>query len=256
MTRAICVFFILIATKALAQEPIPEKLNGKVITGLSNLEGVYVINLKTEKAAITDKEGRFSISATIGDTLMFSAIQFRAIKVSLTQEYFQQDLFSVEMNPIVNQLKEVIVKNYSNINALSLGIIPKGQKSYTQAERKLYTATDLNASASASVSGLAGGSISADPLLNFLSGRTKMLKKELEVEKKESYLRKLENMFDMDHFVNKLKIPSEYVKGFEYYAVENEKFTKILNSNNKTVTEFLLGELAAKFNEILASENK
>ena len=254
MTRAICIFFILIAIKALAQEPIPAKLNGKVSTGLSNLEGVYVINLKTEKAAITEKDGLFSISATVGDTLMFSAIQFRAIKVNLTKEYFEKDLFSVMMMPVVNQLKEVIVRNYSNINALSLGIIPKGQKSYTQAERKLYTATDLNASAN--VGGMAGGSISADPLLNFFSGRTKMLKKGLEVEKKESYLRKLENMFDMDHFVNKLKIPSEYVKGFEYYAVENEKFTKILNSNNKVVTEFLLGELAAKFNEITAIENK
>lgn len=254
MTRVLCVFCILIAAKALAQEPIPAKLNGKVSTVLSNLEGVYVINLKTEKAAITDKEGSFSIPAAVGDTLMFSAIQFRAIKVNLTKEYFEQDLFSVMMMPIVNQLKEVIIKNYSNINALSLGIIPKGQKSYTEAERKLYTATNLNASAN--INGLAGGSISADPLLNFLSGRTKMLKKELEVEKKESYLRKLENMFDMYHFVHKLKIPSEYVKGFEYYAVENEKFIKILNSNNKTVTEFLLGELAAKFNEITASENK
>ena len=254
MTRALCVFFILIASAVMAQETIPVQLNGKVSTGLSNLEGVYVINLKTEKAAITDKDGYFSIPAAVGDTLMFSAIQFRAIKVNLTKIFFEQDLFSVKMMPIVNQLKEVIVKNYSNINAVSLGIIPKGQKSYTEAERKLYTATDLNASAS--LSGMAGGSVSADPLLNFLSGRTKMLKKELEVEKKESYLRKLENMFDMDYFMNKLKIPSEYVKGFEYYAVENEKFIKILNSNNKTVTEFLLGELAAKFNEITASENK
>ncbi|MBG6110298.1 hypothetical protein H4V97_002534 [Flavobacterium sp. CG_23.5] len=240
----------------MAQETIPVQLNGKVSTGLSNLEGVYVINLKTEKAAITDKDGYFSIPAAVGDTLMFSAIQFRAIKVNLTKIFFEQDLFSVMMMPIVNQLKEVIVKNHSNINALSLGIIPKGQKSYTEAERKLYTATDLNASSSASVRGMAGGSISADPLLNFLSGRTKMLKKEIEVEKKESYLRKLENMFDMDYFMKKLKIPSEYVKGFEYYAVENEKFIKILNSNNITVTEFLLGELAAKFNEITASENK
>lgn len=254
MTKALCVFFIMMATKALAQEPIPGKLNGKVFVGLSNLEGIYVINLKTEKTAITDKEGFFSIPATIGDTLIFSAPQFKTIRVSVTAEYFKQDLFSVKISPIVNQLKEVIVKRYTNINAESLGIIPSNQKKYTAAERKLYTATDLNASAS--VSGMAGGSISADPLLNFLSGRTKMLKKEIEVEKKESYLKQLENLFDLDYFVNKLKIPSEYVKGFEYYVVENEKFTTILKSNNKTMTTFLIGELAAKYNEIIASENK
>jgi hypothetical protein len=254
MTRAVCVFFILMATKALAQEPIPENLHGKVIAGLSNLEGIYVINLKTEKAVITNKEGEFSIIATIGDTLMFSAPQFKTIRVGVTSEYFQQDLFSVKMNPIVNQLKEVIVKRYTNINAESLGIVPSNQKKYTAAERKLYTATDLNASAS--VSGMAGGSISADPLLNFLSGRTKMLKKEIEVEKKESYLKKLDDLFDLDYFVNKLRIPSPYVKGFQYYVVENDGFTTILKSNNKTMTSFLIGELAAKYNEIIASENK
>jgi thymidylate kinase len=101
---------------------------------------------------------------------------------------------------------------------------------------------------------MAGGSISADPLFNFFSGRTAMLKKEIEVEKKESYLVLLEKMFDTNHFVNKLKIPLAYVKGFQYFAVENPKFTIILNSKNKTATEFLLGELATKYNEMIAGE--
>ena len=255
MSKVVCIFFILVASKAFAQEPGPVKLSGKVIADMSNLEGVYVINLKTEKAAITEKGGYFSIPAVVGDTLMFSAVQFKGIRIVLTQKHFENDFLFVKMEPIMNQLKEVIVRRgYDNINAVSLGIIPKGQKSYTAAERKLYTATDLNASAS--LSGMAGGSISADPLLNFISGRTGMLKKQLEVEKKESYLKQLEKLFDIDHFVNRLKIPSEYVKGFEYFAVENIKFTKILDSKNITTIEFLLGELATKYNEIIASENK
>jgi hypothetical protein len=255
MSRVVYLFFILVVSKAFAQEPLPVKLNGKVIADMSDLEGIYVINLKTEKAAITEKQGYFSIPAAVGDTLLFSAVQFKGIRIVLTQKHFENDFLLVKMNPIMNQLKEVIVRRgYDNINAVSLGIIPKGQKSYTEAERKLYTATDLNASAS--LSGMAGGSVSADPLLNFLSGRTKMLKKQLEVEKKESYLKQLERLFDIDHFVNKLKIPSEYVKGFEYFAVENTKFTKILDSKNITTIEFLLGELATKYNEIIASENK
>jgi hypothetical protein len=55
-----------------------------------------------------------------------------------------------------------------------------------------------------------------------------MLKKELEVEKKESYLRQLENWFTPDYFVNKLKIPAEYVKGFQYYSIENEPLVAVL----------------------------
>lgn len=255
MSRVVCIFFILIASKAFAQEFIPVILEGKVNADMSNLEGIYVINLKTEKVAVTEKSGYFSIPAVVGDTLMFSAVQFKGIRIVLTQKHFENDFLFVKMEPIMNQLKEVIVKRgCDNINAVALGIIPKGQKSYTVAERKLYTATNLNASAS--VSGMAGGSISADPLLNFLSGRTRMLKKQLEVEKKESYLKQLDKLFDIEHFVNKLKIPLEYVKGFEYFVVENTKFTKILDSKNRTTIEFLLGGLATKYNEIIACENK
>lgn len=42
----------------------------------------------------------------------------------------------------------------------------------------------------------------------------------------------MDNLFDINYFVSKLKIPSECVKGFEYYVVENERFTTILKMNN------------------------
>jgi hypothetical protein len=82
-----------------------------------------------------------------------------------------------------------------------------------------------------------------------------MLKKEVEIEKKESYLRQLENLFTADYFVSKLKIPAEYVKGFEYYSIENERFVTVLKSKNVTMTTFLIGELATKYKEIIAGEN-
>ena len=100
-----------------------------------------------------------------------------------------------------------------------------------------------------------GGSVSADPLLNWISGRTKMLKKGLAVEKKEFYLTQLENMFSDDYLISKLKIPAEYVKGFVYYVVENEQLVSNLKMKNKSMTAFLLGELAVKYIEIIASEN-
>jgi hypothetical protein len=55
--------------------------------------------------------------------------------------------------------------------------------------------------------------------------------------------------------VKYLKILLEYVEGFKYYAVENKNFM-ILESKNKVTTEFLLGELAIKYKEIMACENK
>jgi hypothetical protein len=59
---------------------------------------------------------------------------------------------------------------------------------------------------------MAGGSVSLDPLFNIISGRTAMLKKELKVKKKEIYLVMLDEMFDIDHYNNKFKIPLNYVR--------------------------------------------
>lgn len=254
MGRFGLVFFVLFASAALGQESTPTKLSGRVSDEVTNLEGLYVINLKTEQTVITDKSGYFSIAAIVGDTLLFSAAQYKGIRIVLTVADFEQKTFTVQMRPIMNQLNEVVIRRYDNINAVSLGIIPSDQRSYTEAERKLKTATALDATAT--VGGMAGGSVSADPLLNLFSGRTAMLKKELKVEKKQFYLKLLDNMFDEEHYVNKLNIPLDYVKGFEYYAVENEQFTKNLSSRNLISTEFLLAELATKYNEIIACENE
>ncbi len=239
---------VFVSAKALAQETVTTKLNGKIIANIANLEGIYIINLTTEKATITDEGGYFTIPAKECDTLMFSAVQFKGIRVGLTPKDFQKDLFFVRMEPIMNLLKEVAVRRYDNINAVSLGIISKNQKKYTVAERRLKTANDPELQLGLNTS------FSADPLLNLLSGRTAMLKKELEVEKKEFYLKQLHNMFTENHYAKTLKIPSDYIKGFEYYIVENQNLVDSLKSKDKVKTDFIMSELATKYNQMIACE--
>lgn len=255
MFQKITCFLIVVAGQVCwSQSQERSVFNGKVVSNTSDLEGIHVINAQTEETVTTNASGSFSILAKADDVLVFSSISFKEKRVLLKQEDFSNLNFAVNLTMIMYQLQEVVVRRYDNINAESLGVIPMGQKKYTAAERKLQTATALNPTANAGT--MAGGSISADPLLNFFSGRTAMLKKEAAVEKKEFFMRLLENMFSLDHFIDRLKIPADYVKGFEYYAIENDKFTVILNSKNKTSTEFLLGELAVKYKEMIASENK
>jgi len=255
LTKNIVFFLVAVLSQnSWSQTQERSVINGKIISNTNDLEGVYVVNAKTEVMTTTDSSGAFSIMAKPDDILVFSSIQFKENRVLLTCEDFTNLNFTVRMSLVMHQLQEVVVRRYDNINAVALGIVPSGQKTYTEAERKLRTATALNPTANAGT--MAGGSISADPLFNFFSGRTAMLKKEVEVEKKEFFMKLLEKMFSLEHFIDRLKIPAEYVKGFEYYAVENQQFTKILDSKNKTSTEFLLGELAVKYKEIIASEAK
>jgi hypothetical protein len=67
-----------------------------------------------------------------------------------------------------------------------------------------------------------------------------------QVPKKQFCLKQLHNMFDENHFVGKLTVPLVYFKGFEYYAVEKEKFTKMLSSKDLISTEFSFGRTSQK----------
>jgi len=243
------VFFTLLPYAAISQTSTRKSFKGKVTADLnsSDLDGIYIINLNTEDAATTHEGGYFSLPVNVGDTIMLSSIQLKGLRYAVKEEDMEKELVFIRMEPILHQLREVIVQNYKNINAEDLGIIPRGIKSYTSAGRKLKTADDWNAQI---------GSVTIDPLFNMLSGRTAMLKKELIVERKESLLQRIDNMFENEYFVQQLKIPEEYVNGFQYYLVENDRFAATMNTKNKTLATFIMGELAIKYLEIIAVENK
>ena len=95
-----------------------------------------------------------------------------------------------------------------------------------------------------------GGSIGLDPLFNWMSGRTSMLKKEVEVEQKEFLLHKLNTLFEDDHYTEKLKINKESIKAFQYYIIYDERFINALNSKNKLLATFLMAGLAQEFKKI------
>lgn len=236
MVKFFCSIFFFIISQLYSQNQVPRRIEGKVASDFSNLEGIYVVNTSSEKSTTTNSEGHFSIEAKVGEILLLSAMNFKEVKIVLSESDFSKKWLVVSMQPIVNELKEVIVGS-SSISAESLGIIPYGQKKYTPAERKIFTATS---------------GFGIDPILNLISGRTNMLKKELEIEKKEGYLIQLENLFQPEFYIHSMHIPQLHVKGFLYFLVENPKFISILKTKNRTAIEFSMSELAVQFNEMIA----
>ena len=131
MIRLICFIVFWCTTQLFGQSNIAVDCHGKVNADMSNLEGIYVINLNNENAAITDSKGFFRIKAIVGDSLLLSSVQFKSVKKVITAQDVQGTLFFVKMSPIMNELKEVVVKR-PTVSAESLGIIPYGQKNIRQ----------------------------------------------------------------------------------------------------------------------------
>ncbi len=244
------VAFSIVPNKIGAQEMQRKIVKGKISAYANNLQHILVINKQTEKDTQTIENGYFDLAVTVGDTLLFSSTQFKAQQLVIEPKHLESDLLLVKLEPIMNPLDEVQVFQYKNIDAVSLGIIPKGQKTYTPAERKFRTATGYDAQFGLDTK------VTLDPVFNLLSGRTAELRKNIEVERKEFLLAKIENQFDQEYFVEKLHIPKEHVKGFQFYLVENPSFVSALNAKNRTMAMFRMSELSVQYLEILANEKK
>jgi hypothetical protein len=135
-------------------------------------------------------------------------VQYKSRRVVLTSKILKIDFNGITMN----QLDEVVIRRYNNINRFPWGLFQQIKRTYTVAERK-YATTSSNRL-----------NQWFDPLLNLISGKGHAQERACS-EKKETYLAILDEMFDKDH-INNFKIPLDYVRGFQYYAVDNYKFTR------------------------------
>ena len=243
------IFLFLFFAQTFAQTTTLTLLKGRITSQIKELNDVFVSNLRSESNATTDRNGNFSMFVKVGDTLQFSGLQIIIKKVVIDENDIAKRLYVINLEAKVIPLEEVEIKQYPNINAVSLGILQSPAKVYTPAERKLKTATDAYPSAYAGT--MMGGSVGLDPLLNAISGRTAMLKKELKVERNEYLLQKIEYMFREEYFLVNLKIPKDYLRGFWYYAVEDPKLEKALNEKNKMLARFIFSDLATNYLEIL-----
>ncbi|UPZ17501.1 carboxypeptidase-like regulatory domain-containing protein [Flavobacterium humidisoli] len=232
------IVFLFFVQIGFGQKTDLKLLVGRVQEQSTSIEGVNIINNATQAATVSDSDGNFSIAVHEGDVLVFSAVNLEPVKRRISVEDLIVSSLVIKMTAKEVELKEVIVNENANITAENLGIIPYGQKKYTPAERKVYTAT----------------STSVDKLLNAISRRTAMLKKEVNVEKKEALFRKLEYLFEENYYTDRLKIPVDDIKGFQLFCVDDADFAVSLNTKNKTMSMFLITDLARKYLTILENE--
>jgi hypothetical protein len=234
MKKGVIVLLVLLGQNQLltAQTNVEKIITGTILSDTKKLEGISVINCMNKMMAVSDENGCFSIQAKAGDILNFSGIDYKYLRKYVYKHEYVSGTMEVNMVFDAVELDEVIVNKYANINAENLGIIPHGQINFTPQERKLYSGT--------------GG---VQGFFNYLSGESDILKKNVEIEKKESLLKKLEYLFGDKYYTKNLKIPVELIKGFQYYCVEDPEFVESLSYKNKTVSMFLMANLATVYNQ-------
>lgn len=253
MKFKIFFLFVFIQSVGFGQSAELTFLRGKIICPIKEFGEVNIFNLRSETVTNSNENGNYSLFVKVGDTLEFKSLQIETQKIVIRESDLVKPLLVTNLNPKTIDLSEVEIRDYSHINAVSLGIIEKPAKKYTPAERRLRTAESFHWYSPLLIP---LGGMSVDGILNSISGRTAMLQKELAIEKKERNLLKIENQFTNDYFIKKLKIPEEYVKGFLYYIVDDAKLIAYINEKNKGMSKFRLSELATEYLTLIKAKGE
>ena len=214
-------------------------LKGRVTARSGEVTGVTVQNLTSRRATITDVDGNFTIRAATGDTLVFSAVQFKRKQVPVTDALFATAFVVVPLEEFVNELKEVVVQPFglsgdlgkdldglqlqNEVSAVALGLPNAGKAHPTQSERLLAEANGGAWSLGAGAVG-AGTGIPINPIINAITGRTKRLKNRVKVDRTYARTQNVRREVTDSIFEVELQIPKTKIADFMYFCEVDQEF--------------------------------
>ena len=245
MTRSkiLLLCFVLIGTTLSAQTLFTKQIEGKVYSESGDVAATHVLNITSDKASITDLNGFFSIIANLNDTLVFSAIQFKRKTMVVTRSVLESKMLYVPLEDAITELDEVIVMPYNLtgdmtldldrmqiepvVTASTLGLPNAYVKLPTQAERQLFAAT-------------ANPFMSFDPLINAITGRTKMLKERVARNKKYNRTQRVRAFYADSLYRKELKIPEDNIADFMYFCEVDPAFQTVVDTHDRfKIWEFI-----------------
>lgn len=223
MKNLLFLLFISLSTSVFSQENF---VKGSVFNTQTHLplENVNIINLNQLKGTTTDFKGDFSIRASVNDTLYFSFLGFKSIKVKVTNDMIKFSGTKIGMSELAYTLDEIILKPYKLTGVLSI------DAKYMPVNTNLqYNISGINKGyeASSKTMGGGGGFNLISPIYKLFSSRHKEVKK-------------LQKLKDEQHIKNVLYSKFDREMICEILGVEKSEIEEILrhcNYSKKFISE-------------------
>ncbi|WP_158975769.1 carboxypeptidase-like regulatory domain-containing protein [Cellulophaga sp. L1A9] len=233
--------FFICAANLQAQNTVSKEIKGRVSSEDGDVAATHVLNSSAQKAAITDIDGFFTVSARLNDTIVFSAVQFQRKEIVVTKEILASKALYITLDPAQNALNEVVVMPFNLSGALgrdmnkmevdppltaaSLGLPNAFVEKMTQAERKAFSARS-------------GGPLIA--ILNAVSGEAKRLRLIRERMAKYTRTEFIRKAYHDSLYVKQLKIPVDKINDFMYFCEVDSSFAALDKKDNLSIWEFML----------------
>lgn len=222
-----------------------KQLQGRIVSDNADVTGITIQNSNTERATITDFEGNFSIQVREGDTLVFSAVQFKRKILPVSKALMNSAFVQIPLEEFVNELDEVTVQPFGlsgdiskdltnlqlakDVSAEALDLPNADVKIITQSERKLFEATT------------GSGLVPLNPILNWITGRTKMLKNRVAIEEKYGRTQQVRAFYVDSLFTSDLGVPAKKIDDFMYFCEIDDTFQELVSTGDQLrLWEYLL----------------
>ena len=120
-------------------------LTGYVFDSEIPISNIHVINTSRGNAEVTDINGLFEISVSIGEILVFSSIQYEKYELIITENIFSSKEITIYLKGFVNELDEVIVTNNSLTGNLKYDLLESGLEEKQNFEKAATFRNQINA---------------------------------------------------------------------------------------------------------------
>ncbi|SFZ92460.1 CarboxypepD_reg-like domain-containing protein [Flaviramulus basaltis] len=185
--------FLFASVMGIAQEA--DKVLGVIVNSSDDtpLESVNIVNLNQVVGTTTNNKGEFTISAKVNDTLHFSYLGFKSIKVRVTNDWLKFGSSKIELTELALALEEVVVNQLKLTGFLEVDIkqVPAINNNYRYSISGLES-TGYEASKKSGLTNVIGSIFNPADFLYRMFG------------KKPNELRKLKKMKEDDEIRNLL----------------------------------------------------
>ena len=243
-SRFFCFVGLLIcANSAHAQSFFyPDNFKARVVSTAEDIGGISIQNTTRGYATITDEEGFFEIRALAQDSLLLSGVSFEKKIFVVTKDHLEQQLVYIPLEEKITELQGVVLMPYNLsgdlsrdanslgvqkvVTASTLGLPNANVKPLMQSERLLREAAMPKFNIGMLFS------LPFNPIINEITGRTKMLKKRVARDKRYILSEQMRTFFPDSLYINRLGIREEKLSDFFYFCEIDEQFLPLAKSNN------------------------
>lgn len=231
------------------------ELNGEIIAS-GDVENIHIINISSKSFTTSNAAGKFKINAKAQDTLQFSSVKYKTATLMVGYGNVRTAKITVYLEDQVNVLDEVIVGKVltgkldsdiensdaeRSIDFYDLGLPGYVGKPLTQSERRLAEASKGQP-----------GTLAILPIINAITGRTKMLKERVRLERNANLMRTIKENLSEGFFATH-PLETKHREEFFQYSSEKENFeSRCRDKSEIEIFEFL----EESYEEFLQNKNE